>query len=532
MPSRPEVLIEASPEKIRRLRELQAEVRSRSRRTLQHYYDDPVAFAHDCFDGLSLVPYQEEVLSELTRHKRISVRGPHGLGKSSFSAIAVLWFALTRDAVGVDWKAPTTASAWRQLEQYLWPEIHKWARAVRWDRIGREPFTRDELLRLNLKLRYGSAFAVASDVPAMIEGVHADSVLYVFDESKAIPAGTFDAAEGAFSGAGPDTGLEAFAIANSTPGEPSGRFYEIHQRRPGFEDWWTRHVSLDEAIAAGRVSRDWAEQRALQWGETSAIYANRVLGEFHSSDEDSVIPLAWVEAANERHRAWMDAGSPDTPGREVIGVDVARSGADQTVLAIRNGDVVRYLERYRLADTMETTGHVAKFASRSPLAIVDVIGIGAGVVDRLREQHFNVIGFNASERATQSDRSGEVQFLNQRSQGWWHLRELLDPAYGPVIALPEDNELIGDLCAPKYKYNSSGKLQIEAKDDIKKRIGRSPDAGDAVVMAFASGGGPPIAARAIPWADDPGLSDALRVGSVPSRRRDEDGALLLPAIRW
>jgi hypothetical protein len=111
-----------------------------------------------------------------------------------------------------------TAGVWRQLEHYLWPEIHKWARRLRWDVLGRPPLNeRTELLALNLKLRHGAAFAVASDQPSLIEGVHADSVLYVFDESKSIPAGLFDAAEGAFSAARADGLPEALAIAQSTP---------------------------------------------------------------------------------------------------------------------------------------------------------------------------------------------------------------------------------------------------------------------------------------------------------------------------
>lgn len=86
-----------------------------------------------------------------------------------------------------------------------------------------------------------------------------------------------------------------------------GRFYDIHSRKPGYEDWTVRHVTLGEAIKAGRISPDWAEQRKRQWGEDSAIYQNRVLGEFAASDEDAVVPLAWVEAAVERWHAWNDA---------------------------------------------------------------------------------------------------------------------------------------------------------------------------------------------------------------------------------
>ena len=331
-----------------------------------------------------------------------------------------------------------------------------------------------------LKLAHGQAFAAASDDPALLEGAHAQSLLVVLDESKSIPVAVFDAVEGAMSGTG-----EAFALATSTPGAPVGRFYEIHQRRPGLTDWQTVHVTLSQAIEAGRVSKTWADQRALQWGTESAVYQNRVLGEFASSDEDGVIPLSWVEAAVERWQQWVEAGKPEFVPRRIIGVDVARSGTDQTALAVRQGDIIESIERYRLADTMQTTGHVAAKLAGGASAVVDVIGIGAGVVDRLREQGHSVTGFHASERSTHRDRTGEMAFLNQRAEAWWNLRDLLDPAYGATLALPDDDELIGDLCAPRWRLNSTGRIQVESKDEIRKRLGRSTDVGDAVMMAMS-----------------------------------------------
>lgn len=453
------------------------------------YYNDPVLFADQCIAwpaGRMLAPYQREILAAIPTRRRVSVRGPHGLGKSTTSAIAILWFALTREAAMRDWKCVTTAGAWRQLERYLWPEIHKWARLIRWTMLGREPLdTRTELLTLNIKLRHGSAFAVASDNPELIEGAHADSVMYVFDESKAISAETFDAAEGAFSGAGTGDENEAYALAMSTPGEPNGRFYDIHRRAPGLDDWWPRHVTKGEAICAGRISREWCEKRREQWGD-SAVYHNRVEGEFHSSDEDGVIPLAWVEEANERWRAWDEAGRPAVDGLRIVGVDVARTGADKTVLAIRTGSVVTDLRHTSKADTMQTTGRVKSIVDSMPQAqaVVDVIGIGAGVVDRLREQNIEVDGFNASARTSRRDRSGEMGFSNCRSAAWWHVRELLDPTNGENIALPPNDLLTGDLTAPHWRVLSGGKIQVESKDEIHKRIGRSTDDGDAVVMAL------------------------------------------------
>lgn len=447
------------------------------------YYDDPLGFAADCIDwrGEGLTAYQQEIIGELPNRKREAVRGPHGLGKTTIAAITLLWFALTSDAAGVDWKAVTTAGSWRQLTNYLWPEIHKWAGRIRWEKVRATPFKRTELLTLNLHLSHGQATAAACSNPALIEGAHADRLLFIYDEGKAIPAGTFDACEGAFSGTG-----EALGLTLSTPGDPSGRFYDIHARRPGYEDWYARHVTLDEAIASGRISREWSAQRAKQWGEDSAVYANRVRGDFHSADEDTVIPLRWLEAANERWLEWSEAGKPDLPGPHRDGVDVARSGEDRTVIAIRRGPVLTELRRSSKEDTMQTVGRVKGHLDSDPeaVAMVDVIGIGAGVLDRLREQGCRAEAFNASAGTKNKDATGELGFANVRSAALWLMRELLDPSGDPDVALPVDDELLGDLTAAKWKILSGGKIQVESKDDIRKRIGRSTDAGDATVQAY------------------------------------------------
>src|SRR5450755_2137531 len=313
-------IIQAPADRLRYLLELQKRA-GQIKKGVARYYDDPLGFAADCIDwrGDGLTEYQEEIIGELPARKRVAVRGPHGLGKSGIAAITILWFALTRDAAGVDWKIPCTAGSWHQLTQYLFPELHKWAGRLRWDKVrdGR-PFSRStELQNLNLRLAHGAAFAGASANAALIEGAHADSLLFVYDEAKAIPANTFDACEGAFSGTG-----EAFALALSTPGPPSGRFYDIQTHKPGYEDWHSVHVTLERAIAAGRISASWAEQRALQWGPASAIYVNRVLGEFHAGDEDSVVPLSWAEAAVARWHEWDEAGRIDGGVPRTVGVDV------------------------------------------------------------------------------------------------------------------------------------------------------------------------------------------------------------------
>lgn len=458
------------------------------------YYRDPVAWARDVIAwpvGEGLTAYQQDALGSLPSKRRVAVRGPHGLGKSCMSAITVLWFATTREAAGVDWKVVSTASAWRALVTYLWPEIHKWARRIRWDVLGREPFSElTELLALNLKLHYGAASAVASNRAELIEGAHADSLLYLIDEAKVVPNATWDAIEGAFSGGRPDGLPEAFALAVSTPGPPTGRFYDIHRRAPGLEDWHTRHVTLQEAITAGRISPEWAEQRARQWGRDSALFHNRVLGEFHASDEDSAIPLSWVEAAVERWHAWNDEGRPPVDGRRILSVDVARTGSDSTILAYRHGPLIRELEAHDLEDTMKTTARVQAAlgadGAEGLVPVVDSIGVGGGVVDRLRELRLPVLAYTGSAKTRARSRDGEFGFTNVRTAAYWRLRELLDPAFGAELMLPPDDMLISDLTAPTWDITTGmpPRIQLEKKTDLTARLGRSPDRGDAVVMAM------------------------------------------------
>jgi hypothetical protein len=452
-----------------------------SRTRLRRWVASPTTWARECLN-VDLTGYQGEVLDALPVRHRVAVRGPHGLGKSFMGAVLVNWFATTRDLMGKDWKIITTASAWRHLEVYLWPEIHKWAGRIDFETLGRAPYnTRTELLDLRLKLTYGAATAVASNQPERIEGAHAEELLYLLDEAKIVPPATWDSIEGAFSNAGPDTADNAYAFAMSTPGPPSGRFYEIHRRAPGYEDWWTRWVTLDEAVSSGRISRSWAEQRRQQWGEDSAVYHNRVLGEFHASDEDSVIPLAWLEAAIERWYAWDRDGRPSPGGPLWTGVDVGRGG-DESVLAHRDGWAVT-LEGNRRRDTMSQVGALQGLGGR---AIVDAVGVGAGVYDRMRELGVRPVGYVGSGKTSHRDRSGKFGFVNVRSAAYWNLRELLDPAYDAQLALPPDDLMISDLTTPTWSIVSGSppKYQILTKEKVVEKLGRSSDRGDAIAMAM------------------------------------------------
>jgi len=462
----------------------------------EKYKNDPKGFVMDCFkweDEKGPTFYQEEILDELVEFKRIAIRGPHGLGKTALASWIVLWFCLTRDGdEKKDFKVACTASNWRQLNKFLFPEVHKWVRRVDWKKIGRAPLKRKtELLELNLKLSTGEVFCLASKQPDALEGVHADGVLYVLDESKSIQDSIWNSVEGAFS-TGNTENTEVFVLAISTPGPQIGRFYDIHSKKPGLENWHTKHVTMADAQSAGQMDPQWAKECADLWGINSATYQNKVLGEFAADDAMGVIPFSWVSLANQRWELLKDELEDFGPV-ETLGVDVAGAteGSDSTVLAPKHanyviGEIEIYPEGNKDMATMEIAGYVKGFIHLYPdvIPIIDVIGIGTGVADRLAELEHTVRRFIASEGTDLRDESGKFGFINKRAASWWRMREMLNPESGVNVALPPDPFLIRELTVPKWTMQSGARYKVEGKKDIKKRLGRSTDVADAVILAL------------------------------------------------
>ncbi|GAG21689.1 unnamed protein product, partial [marine sediment metagenome] len=235
-----------------------------------------------------------------------------------------------------------------------------------WAKTFRPPYDpRNEFLVQSIRLDDGTveAFPVASDDATTLEGAHATRIVYIFDEAKTIPRATWDATEGAFSTADLTELHEAIAFSISTPGPPVGQFYDIQMQKAGYEEWTVRHVTLDEAIRAGRISRKWAVARLNQWGEESAQYQNRVLGEFADNSEDGVIPRTWVLAAQDRWRKWEASGMSTVIGKSALGCDVARMGRDRTVVAVRSASLIHKLHMIKKSPTTRTAGFIKESRS-------------------------------------------------------------------------------------------------------------------------------------------------------------------------
>lgn len=207
-------------------------------------------------------------------------------------------------------------------------------------------------------------------------------------------------------------------------------------------------------------------------------------GDFKAGIKDDpwqTIPTAWIKAAQAR---WHEG---DFGPQSCIGVDVARGGDDKTVIAIRHGHWFAPLLKYEGKDTPDgnyVAGLVLAAKKGNPIINIDVIGVGSSPYDILKNMG-QVAGINFGEGTSATDKSGRLRFANVRACAYWKFREALDPVNDSNIALPPDSELLADLAAPKWSPRGE-KITIESKEEIKKRLGRSPDCGDAVVLAYYS----------------------------------------------
>lgn len=215
-------------------------------------------------------------------------------------------------------------------------------------------------------------------------------------------------------------------------------------------------------------------------------------GNFMAAREDDdwqVIPTAWVLAANER---WA-AGKPANAAMTALGCDPARGGRDETVLSPRYGrwfDEVISIPGRETPDGPSVLALIVRTVRDAAPVGYDPIGIGSGVTDALAQSGLDHEGLNGAARANGATQDGNFGFVNHRSEMWWRMREALDPDYGIDVALPPDPKLQADLTAPLYRVRPGAppKIFVEGKDDIKKRLGRSPDRGDAAVYSWAVGG--------------------------------------------
>jgi hypothetical protein len=293
-------------------------------------------------------------------------------------------------------------------------------------------------------------------------------MLFLIDEASGVDDLIFEVGEGAMSTAGAKT------VMTGNPTRTSGYFYEAFNKMA--DRWYTKKVASSDS---SQVSDTFIEDMKAKYGEDSNIFRVRVLGEFPEADDDVVIPRFLIEEAIDRDQEAAET----TP--VVWGLDVARFGTDKTALCKRKGNVVTEpIKTWRNKDLMEICGIIlneyetTSWSDRPAEILVDSIGLGAGVVDRLIELDLPCRGINVAESSSMNEKYSRL-----RDELWFAAREWLEER---DCKLPEDEELVNDLCKPRFKFTSNGKLKVESKDEMKRRGMNSPDVADALCLTFAS----------------------------------------------
>lgn len=423
---------------------------------------DPAVFGA-AFLGGAYTPDQLRVLAAIRDHDRVAVHSGHATGKSFVAAAVVLWFLHTHKPS----KVITTAPTWRQVNEILWSEIRTaYARAT--IPLGSHLLPRAPELRLD---NDWFCIGLSTDESSRFQGFHSENQLVVLDEAGGIGAEIWDAVEYIASGGK----VKVLAIGN--PDSVDGRFADAVKSPL----WHPINISClthpnitgEGDYVHGAVTQEWVEGRALEWGEDSPLYQARVCGVFPEEGDDTLISLRWVLEAVGKEGV-QELKPP------VIGVDVARFGSDETVLVLLRDEMIVDTRAYVGRDLMQTCGEILRMKrdhgmDETALVVVDDVGLGGGVTDRLREQGHNVLAFKGGAKARDAD-----QFLNRRAESWWFLREELREGR---LCLPDCDLLKSQLCSVRYLARSDGKIQLEKKDDMLKRGVPSPDRADALVMA-------------------------------------------------
>jgi hypothetical protein len=432
------------------------------------------------FDGPR--KWQRDVLLQIGEHikrnngkidfdtLRLAVSSGRGIGKSALVSWVTIWMLSTR----IGSTTIISANSENQLRSVTWAEITKWlamAMNSHWFEVSATRVMPakwlTELVERDLKkgTRYWGVEGRlwSAENPDAYAGVHNfDGVMVIFDEASGIDDAIWAVTSGFFTENTPNR----FWCCFSNPRRNSGYFYECFNSK---RDFWATKV-VDARTVEGTDKATY-QQIIDEYGPDSAQAYVEVYGQFPDAGDDQFIGLQVVEDAMAREK-YKDNSAPI-----IVGVDPARFGADNTVIAVRQGRDIVTLKRYKGDDTMTVVGHVIEAIDeyKPALVVIDEGGLGAGIVDRLKEQRYKIKGVNFGNRS-----KNPMMYGNLRAQMWGDMREWLKTA-----SIPSDRFLKTDLISPMMKPDSKGAIFLESKKDMKSRGLASPDAADAIAVTFA-----------------------------------------------
>lgn len=455
-----------------------ADLRKRSKNSI--YLTDPEAWTHDVL-GKTLWSKQKEIAESVVHNTHTAVVSCNGAGKSALAGIMGAWWVAVHDPyeVALICSAPT----YPQIARVLFRELkdnHKLAA----ERGFSLPGHINQSEEWKLDDSYGTLIGFGrrpadTDIVSAFQGIHRRFVFVVLDEAGGIPLDLYTATEAVTNTA------DARVLAIGNPDRRGTEFHRIFREDPTWNK--IRISAYDTPNFTGEkvpdnlrpllIQTEWVEKQKISWGEESARFKSKVLGEFPDETDNTFFSQAAIDKAVDTEIA------DDTEQDAVLGVDLARFGEDESVVYINRGGRCRKLETWSKATAIESANRVHKLAIEHGIkeVRVDAAGLGGPVVDMLAniaDGKYLVISMIGS--AASPDR---MRWLNARAHIYDELREAMID--GKIDLDPDDKTLLDEMLMIQYKFSSKGAIQIESKDDMRSRGVKSPDSLDALTYACA-----------------------------------------------
>lgn len=460
--------------------------------------------------GANLWETQRDIAISVMQHRYTSVSACHAPGKTFLAAHIVLWFLYNH----MPSKVITTAPTARQVYSLLWSEI----RAAHSN--SKKPLGYEDPLKTRLEIEanwYAEGFATDKFNLERVSGYHSPHILVVVDEASGVEDNILDALESLMSSG------DAHMLLIGNPTRADGGFRQSFKSplynnfkisafdTPNFtefgitrddmitDNWKNKFTSKDTLSRPYLISPQWVAERFTVWGSNSLLVRTKIDADFPSKDmSNKVCSEEYLDDCRALYYK-----QDEEYGQIEIGVDVARYGDDETVIAFRAGRQALYEIVLSGRDTMEITGEILtemRYLGFDRIARVkiDVVGIGSAPVDRLLElqregvipEYIQIIGVHAGVSVPKSKlvpdkwKKEKDRFILQRDFLWWQFRTLLIKQ--EISTKNISFEALHEIAAPTYKVTSKGQIQVESKDDLKKsdRLGKSPDRADAWILCF------------------------------------------------
>ncbi len=468
------------------------------------YFNDPIGFADML--GIRLWKKQRQILLAIATGKKVAVSSGQKTGKSNVFVVAALWWAGTRPRARVLFTAPIN----KTIKEVLWKELRRICQLLARDGrricdvLGAQPA---KMASTGMQWPDGrEIIGYAADIPENMQGFSGPECLTLIDEGSGVDNDIFEAIEGNTMGGG-------FIAAAGNPTQQSGWFFDAFH---GKREFWERieisseetpNCTGEEPPIPGLANPDMLANWRVEYGVESARYQIRVLGKFAGTAANAIIGLGDIDAARAR---WDSRETEPTEPLE-LGVDVARFGDDDSAITARRGYYAYPAKTVNGFDTVAVVGLVMEIVRKmrrdqDEIVLVKVDtsgGHGGGVADLLRSEHdkeVEVVDVNSSERS-----DDEEKYVNIRTQLHFAVAEWLRDGG----ELPDDPRLEAECLSPTYSYDARARMKVESKDDIKKRLKRSPDLFVSLALGIYCAGGPVeawiVEGSVSRWGDELGL---------------------------